>query len=49
MFAADWLFGDTFLRNVYSLWGYGNVSEPTSKPYLQMLSVRRPPALPPYR
>ena len=44
----DWLIGDTFLRNVYSLWGYNDITDPLTKPYIQMLSVRLR-LLPPFR
>lgn len=39
--ASDWLIGDTFLRNVYSLFDYGNITNTHADgpPYIQLLSV----------
>ncbi|EIW64104.1 acid protease [Trametes versicolor FP-101664 SS1] len=38
--ASDWLIGDTFMRNVYSLYDYGNMSNPNAGfPYMQLLSI----------
>ena len=35
----DLLLGDSFLRNVYSVFDYGSFFNETSKPYIQLLSV----------
>ncbi|KAI0652499.1 aspartic peptidase domain-containing protein [Trametes meyenii] len=41
----DWLIGDSFLRNVYSLWDYGKDTDPTDgKAYMQLLSILDPDA-----
>ncbi|KAL1951301.1 hypothetical protein VTO73DRAFT_450 [Trametes versicolor] len=39
--SADWLIGDTFLRNVYSLFDYGNITNTHADgpPYIQLLSI----------
>ena len=39
---ADFILGDSFLRNVYALFNYGNWTTPgTELPYVQLLSVSR--------
>ena len=36
----DWLIGDSFMRNIYSLYDYGNqTSQTDGNPYMQILSV----------
>lgn len=40
--AADVILGDTFLRNVYTLYNFGNwTRESDPPPFIQLLSVRR--------
>ncbi|KAI0673776.1 aspartic peptidase domain-containing protein [Trametes maxima] len=42
----DWLIGDSFLRNVYSLWDCGKDTDPTDgKAYMQLLSILQPDAV----
>ncbi|KAI0828865.1 aspartic peptidase domain-containing protein [Trametes gibbosa] len=37
---TDWLIGDAFMRAVYSLYDYGNVTNPNAgSPYVQLLSI----------
>ena len=43
---ADWLLGDSFLRNVYQLYGYGNSSAIRADPYIKLYSVRRSLCIP---
>lgn len=39
-YRVDWLLGDTFLRNVYSLFDLGWDTNPSEGPaYMQLLSV----------
>ncbi|KAI0334107.1 acid protease [Cubamyces sp. BRFM 1775] len=41
--ATDWLIGDSFMRNIYSLYDYGNQTSPTDgNPYMQILSIINP-------
>lgn len=37
---TDWLLGNLFLNSVYTLYNYGNVSDPLARPVTQLLSVR---------
>ncbi|KAH9897762.1 aspartic peptidase domain-containing protein [Cubamyces lactineus] len=37
---TDWLIGDSFMRNIYSLYDYGNqTSKADGNPYMQILSI----------
>ncbi|KAH9939100.1 acid protease [Epithele typhae] len=38
----DFLLGDTFLRNVYALYGYPDPTDPHATPYARLLSVTDP-------
>ena len=39
-YLADWILGDAFLRNVYSLYDYGSLTNANdSAPFIQVLSV----------
>ena len=40
--SEDFLLGDSFLRNVYSLYDYGSFLNESTTPYIQLLSVRAP-------
>ncbi len=41
LFSEDLLLGDTFLRNVYSLFDFGSfITGNTNTPFIQLLSVR---------
>lgn len=44
--SEDLLLGDSFLRNVYSLYDYGSFLNESSTPYIQLLSVRASPLSP---
>ncbi|KAL7285489.1 hypothetical protein ACG7TL_000586 [Trametes sanguinea] len=42
---TDWLIGDSFMRNIYTLYDYGNQTDPKDGlPYIQMLSILDPNA-----
>ena len=40
MVLEDWLLGDSFMQNVYTLYDYGNDTDSSDQPsYMQFLSV----------